>query len=135
MLMKRSKGKPSLKGKDPPCSLWQDRPGADQAPLDSDPIESWNDDHDDENKPVKASKRRKRNVRGALLGRSFRNYCSNIFEATFECSFLEKVYCKHSQMSIEPSAMDSNTNSDVCFDIPQNNTTGNTCTMCLNVCV
>ena len=77
----RAKGKPSLKGNDPPCSLWQDRPGADQAPLDSDPIETWNDDDDDENKPVRASKRRKRNVRNALLHRSFRNWCASIFEA------------------------------------------------------
>ena len=60
-------GGPKGQGKKPPFTLWPDRPGRRQPPLDTDPIE------DDPERP-KASRRQMRNIRGALLLRSFRNW-------------------------------------------------------------
>ena len=59
----RKKGGPKGKGKEPPFSLWPDRPGSRQPSLDDDPISRWRDDDDAGTaKVVKTSKRQKRNL-------------------------------------------------------------------------
>ena len=66
----RAKGK----GKKPPTALWLDRPKTGTAPTDADPIEQWQGE-DTGDEPAKATtKRQRRNIREALLYRSFRTW-------------------------------------------------------------
>ena len=71
------------KGNAVPFSLWPDRPGPEQPPLDTDQVEQW-DDLEEEDTPGparKASRREKRNIRGAILNRSFRRWVQTREEA------------------------------------------------------
>ena len=67
-------------GKEPPYSLWPERPGLGEPPLDSDPVEQWDDDHNEEQGPTRTTKRQRRNIRTVLLNRSFRNWVPTVWE-------------------------------------------------------
>ena len=77
----QKKGGRTGKGKPAPWTLWPDRPGAGQAPLDQDPIDEWDDNDDDDGQKVHTTKRQRRNIRGALMNRSFRRWVHNVSEA------------------------------------------------------
>ena len=65
---------PTGKGKPTTFSLWPDRPGPGQPPLDSDPVEQWEDLTEEGQAPATTTKRQRRNIRAALLNRSFRQW-------------------------------------------------------------
>ena len=77
----QAKGGRGGKGKDPAFTLWPDRPGERAPPLDRDPIGLFDDDAADYQGPVQTSKRQRRNVRAALLNRTFRNWTQDQREA------------------------------------------------------
>ena len=68
------------RGKRPPFNVWPQRPGSQQQPLSSDPIEQWDPQDEQDTGSEKPTRRQKRNIRGALLMRSFRNWVDDAYQ-------------------------------------------------------
>ena len=78
----QAQGGPKGRGKPPGFTLWPNRPGKGSEPLAGDPIQPWDTGkgQDDPNVPA-PTKRQRRNLRAAILSRSFRNWATERDEA------------------------------------------------------